>query len=81
MNEIVKFRELLSLLDHLDRSEANVDAAELAQCAGDDDDAEAAHWASLILGANSRQLQEARIRACRSGLAAVSRFIANRSIG
>lgn len=80
MEEIEKFRELLSLLDHLDCSEGNVDAAELVQCAGDDEDAEAAHWASLVLGANGRQLREARIRTCRSGLAAVSRFITDRNM-
>lgn len=77
MKEIEKFRNLLTLLEQLEEPNVSQDSATPFDVCSDEDE-EAAEWASLIVGAGGKLKQEARMRTCRSGLAAVNRYMVER---
>lgn len=76
MDEILKYRDLLILLDQLS-APAFHGASDSAAEAMDEEEEE---WAALIMGADKNLLESARLRTCRSGLAAVGQYIATREL-
>ena len=76
MEEILKYRDLLILLDQLS-APAFQAAPDPAAEAMDEEEEE---WVALIMGADKDLLKTARLRTCRSGLAAVGQYIATREL-
>lgn len=79
MEEILKYRDVLVLLDQLSAPafQAGPDGASDSAAEAMDEEEE---WAALIMGADKNLLKTARLRTCRSGLAAVGQYIATREL-
>ena len=77
--EVEKCRELLMLLEQLGVSPFAEPSDENVIDESGDGDAESEQWASLIFEADDNLLREARLRACRNGLAAIERYLAEKA--
>ena len=80
MEEILKYRDLLILLDQLSGPAFRAAPDGAADPAAEAMDEEEEEWAALIMGADKNLLKTARLRTCRSGLAAVGQYIAIREL-
>jgi hypothetical protein len=80
VEEILKYRDLLIMLDQLSAPafQAAPDGASVPAAEAMDEEEE--EWAALIMGADKNLLKTARLRTCRSGLAAVGQYIATREL-
>ena len=80
MEEILKYRDLLILLDQLSAPAFQAAPDGASDPATEAMDEEEEEWAALIMGADKTLLKTARLRTCRSGLAAVGQYIATREL-
>lgn len=80
MEEILKYRDLLMLLDQLSAPALQATSGGTADPADAAMDEEEEEWAALLMGADRNLLKSARLRTCRSGLAAVGQYIATREL-
>ena len=80
MEEILKYRDLLILLDQLSAPAFQAAPDRASDPAAEAMDEEEEEWAALIMGADKNLLKSARLRTCRSGLAAVGQYIATREL-
>ena len=80
MEEILKYRDLLILLDQLSAPALQSAPDGASGPAAEAMDEEEEEWAALIMGADKDLLKSARLRTCRSGLAAVGQYIATREL-
>jgi len=80
VEEILKYRDLLILLDQLSAPAFQAAPDGASDPAGEAMDEEEEEWAALIMGADKDLLKSARLRTCRSGLAAVGQYIATREL-
>lgn len=78
MEEILRYRDLLILLDQLSAPALQATPSGASDPATDAMDEEEEEWAALIMGADTNILKSARLRTCRSGLAAVGQYMATR---
>ena len=80
VEEILKYRDLLILLDQLSAPAFQAAPEGASDPAAEAMDEEEEEWAALIMGADKNLLKSARLRTCRSGLAAVGQYIAAREL-
>lgn len=76
MEEILKYRDLLILLDQLSVPAIQAAPDPAAQALDEEEE----EWAALLMGADKNLLKTARLRTCRSGLAAVGQYIVTREL-
>jgi hypothetical protein len=80
VEEILKYRDLLVLLDQLSAPASHAAPDRMPDADAEALDEEEEEWAALIMGADKNLLKTARLRTCRSGLAAVGQYIATREL-
>ncbi|QXQ07321.1 hypothetical protein KX816_04635 [Sphingosinicellaceae bacterium] len=77
--EMERHREMLLVLGHGSVGPIASEENDRADAIPMDEDAEADEWTSLILNASTKLVTEARLRTCVAGLAAVNRYIDERT--